>query len=289
MPGFGTDERAPYGVALEIEYDGADFSGWQQQHGLRTVQGELTQAVQTMSGSDDVVRGASRTDAGVHALGQVVAFDAMRPISLDGWVRGLNTRLPRDIAVRRAWFVDAGYQPRFDSEEKTYRYVFDLGAVRSPLLRHRAWFVGRARCHPKLRRHPHDIAANLVDMEAIHAACRVLEGTHDFRSFQSANDPRENTVRTLHAIGIETPFAGESRLMAMTVRGNSFLQHMVRILAGTLLEVGRGRMTPSHVRDLLETHLDRTVAGETAPPHGLYLVKIRQRSRAQADLAPPPA
>ncbi len=242
-------------VLLTVAYDGTDFAGWQRQPGQRTVQGVLDRAVEAMDGRPALTRGASRTDAGVHALGQRVAFDPERSIPLTGWVRGLNVNLPEDVAVRAAEHRPRGYDPRFDASGKHYRYLIHTAPTRDPLLRHRAWHVGRA-----------------LDLGAMRAAGRELVGTHDFAAFQAANDHRDNTVRTLTRVDVE---AGGPDVIAIDVEGNAFLKNMVRILAGTLVEAGRGRFEVARVRALLRPGSGRPEAGPTAPAEGLTLVSIR--------------
>jgi len=275
-PSDGTDvltEAPQHGVRLVVAYDGTDFHGWARQPGLRTVQGTLEDAVAGMAGHPVVCRGSGRTDRGVHALGQVAAFDTSREIAPQGWLRGLNQALPDDVSVRAAQVCTPGYEPRFDAIDKTYRYLFLLDDERDPLLRHRAW-----RLPPRLR-HPSRAQAarpaDSLDLAAMEDAARRLLGTHDFRAFRAADDERESTTRTVHELRLEPGWAADPRQLAMTVRGSAFMKNMVRILAGTLLEVGRGRMSPDAVAALLGPAGRRENAGPTAPPEGLTLVEVR--------------
>lgn len=226
-----------------------------------------------MAGARCPVRGASRTDAGVHAHGQVAAFDAPRRIERSKWERGLNGTLPDDIGVQRADEVAPGYDPRRDSAFKTYRYVLRLGAHRDPLMVGRAWQIDARRARPRPAEGRHG-PADFLDLDAMAEAARRLEGTHDFRAFRSAADQRDNTIRTLTRVEIVRGFAQREDLVAIEIRGNAFMHNMVRILAGTLVEVGRERMDPEDVEALLGEHPDRGLAGETAPACGLYLVAI---------------
>lgn len=250
-------------VRLTIAYDGAAFAGWARQPDTRTVQGTLEAAIAAMNGAPAELRGASRTDAGVHALGQVAAFDPARDIEPRGWLRGLNASLPADVAVVAAEPCEPGYTPRFDTVDKTYRYLVLRGEIRHPLLRGRAWFLG-----------PRHGGASL-DLAAMRAAADRLRGTHDFRAFRSADDDRENTTRTVHAIEIFEGWGEEPRLVAIEVRGDAFMKNMVRILVGTLVEAGRGRRSPDDVASLLGPQGRRDDAGTTAPAHGLTLVSMR--------------
>jgi len=274
------------GVLLRVAYDGTDFAGWQVQPGQRTVQGTLADAVARMAGHPVTIRGASRTDAGVHAADQVAAFDTVRAIPPRGWVLGLNQGLPEDVAVRHAAPCRRGYQPRFDAVEKTYRYLLQTGRARDPLWRRRAWFLsqttppdgdhlddGDAR-HDPARPPPPDDAGRWLDVGAMREAARRLEGTHDFRAYQAADDPRkDNRVRTLSAVRVVTD-AGAPHLLAIEVTGDAFLKNMVRIVAGTLVEVGRGRLSPDAVEASLGPTANRTDAGPTAPPQGLTLLRL---------------
>lgn len=262
-----------HGVRLVVAYDGTGFHGWARQPEQRTVQGVLEEAIATMAGHPVGCRGAGRTDRGVHALGQVAAFDAARSIPPHGWLRGLNQALPDDVAVRAAEACPVGYTPRFDAIDKTYRYLVLLDDERDPLLRHRAW-----RLPPRLR-HPARTSATTpsetLDVPAMREAAAGLLGTHDFRAFRAADDERENTVRTLQEIAIDTGWAADPRQLALTFRGSAFMKNMVRILVGTLLEVGRGRRSSASVVGLLGAAGRREEAGPTAPPEGLTLIEVR--------------
>ncbi|MBX3273261.1 MAG: tRNA pseudouridine(38-40) synthase TruA [Sandaracinaceae bacterium] len=264
-----------HGVRVVVAYDGAGFAGWQRQPGQRTVQSELEAAVAALAGADVRVRGASRTDSGVHALGQLAAFDSPRAIPPYKWLRGLNGKLPPDVAVRSAEACEAGYEPRFDARAKTYRYLLHLGPARDPLLRDRAWHLGPKRARPTGGRPTR--TSDWLDLDAMRGAAAELLGTHDFRAFRSAHDPREQTVRTLWRADVIAHFGGREDVLAIEVRGDAFLHNMMRIIAGTLVEVGRGRRTARDVAASLASGA-RADAGETAPPGGLYLVEIERRS-----------
>jgi tRNA pseudouridine38-40 synthase len=274
-----------HGVRLVVAYEGTDFCGWQRQPGQRSVQGVLEDAVASMCGHRVAVRGAGRTDAGVHAEGQVAAFDSLREIPPRGWMLGLNQRLPEDVAVRHAEPAPVGYEPRFDAVDKTYRYLVLLGQARDPHWRRRAWHLARVRASGKAPdmgdSHTRDgepsgavDGVRTLDLDAIRQASVHLVGTHDFAAFRAADDGRAVTTRTLHALEVHERFAGHPDLVAFEVRGDAFLKQMVRILVGTLVEVGRGTRTPSSVAALLEPGARRAQAGPTAPPHGLTLVRV---------------
>lgn len=263
------------GIRLKVAYDGSGFAGFQRQRDQRTVQGVLNEAVAHIAGHPVLVRGASRTDSGVHALGQVAAFASERVLPPERWIRALNRVLPDDVAVRDAEPCAPDYDPRFDALDKTYRYLLHLSPVRDPLLRGRVWSIPRLIPRGKG-----------LDLDAMRAACALFTGTHDFRAFRGAADTRENTVRTLLRVELLPAFAGDPALLALEVHGNAFMLNMVRILAGTLVEVGRGRLTVESVRELLGAGGTRSGAGMTAPAHALTLLEIRL-GRLSAQPSPP--
>jgi len=243
-------------VRLVLRYDGTHFSGWQRQRGVRTVQAVVEEAAGVLIGEPVVVRAAGRTDAGVHALGQVAMVKTPRSIPDRGWKLGLTARLPADVSVLDARAVDDTFDPRRASAGKRYRYLLLLNPIRDPLLRDRAWHLhGR------------------VDLDRLRDEARALLGTHDFRAFRAADCERDTTVRTLFRVEALPDFRGEPGLLAIEVEGTAFLKNMVRILVGTLVDVARGRLPPGTVRARLDD-LDRTRAGITAPPQGLYLDEV---------------
>jgi tRNA pseudouridine38-40 synthase len=243
-------------IRLTVRYDGTAFSGWQRQRGVRTVQEELERAAGEMARAPVRVHGAGRTDAGVHAHAQIAAFHTDATIPMKGWLLGLTSRLPEDLAVREAREVPAGYDPRRVSGGKRYRYLLVTSRIRDPLLRHRAWHVYDA-----------------LDVAAMERAARHLIGRHDFRAFRAADCERVSTVRHLFRVALVPEYGGQRDVLAIEVEGTAFLKNMVRILTGTLVDIGRGRLPESIVPALLESG-DRTGAGITAPPQGLYLEEV---------------
>lgn len=240
-------------MLLELAYDGTEFSGWAAQRTARTVEDTLRGAVLAIDPRVGGLRGASRTDAGVHAEGQLVAFDTLRSIPARGWVLGLNQHLPSDVAVRSAREVPPGYAPRFSARSKRYRYRVLVDSVRDPGWRTRAWRVGD------------------LDVSAMAREAESAVGTHDFASFRTSADRRANTVRTLTRLQIERET--DPRIVAVVVEGSGFLHNMVRILVGTLVDVARGKLAAGAMARALAQRTRRS-AGTTAPSMGLVLERV---------------
>lgn len=241
-------------LSAVVSYDGTRYSGWQAQEGQRTIQGELETAIEKMTEEVVRLRAASRTDAGVHARGQVFAFDTSKDrIPLHGFLRGLNGLLPRQITLSRVEEVEAGYHPRHHARGKIYRYSLWQDQAPSALDRDRSWWV-RER----------------LDLEAMRAAAQGFVGTHDFEAFRSAGCPAKHAVRTMYQVEVAR---GPYALWWIDVLGNAFCRNMVRIMVGTLVDIGRGRLEPSAVSAALAGR-DRSLAGITAPPEGLCLEEV---------------
>lgn len=240
------------GVLLTVTYDGEHFHGWAAQPGMRTVQGVLLHALTQLDPQVTSLRGTSRTDRGVHARGQKAAFDTTTEIPTRGWVLGVNQHLPDDVAIASASRIAPGYNPRFDAQKKRYEYRILRRTLRDPLRHKHTWRVAEP------------LALGTMESEA-----RSLLGTHDFAAFSAARDARENTVRTLTQIAL-TPEGDE---LVVRVEGNAFLYNMVRILVGTLVDVGRGKL-PQGTFERALLSKDRRDLGITAPAHGLTLDEI---------------
>lgn len=256
------EEAAPEatGVLVRVAYDGRGFSGFAPQPKQRTIAGELLGAIAAVDPSIKAIRGSSRTDAGVHAMDQCVAFDPERRMPPKAWVHWINRELPAEIAVRSAVEVPRGFEPRFHAVEKTYVYRVLFDPARDPLFEARVWRV------------PDTTLADEV-IVAIAAELSSLLGEHDFAAFRSASDPRADTVRTIFSASVgRSP--EDPRLATITVSGSGFMHNMVRIIVGAAVDVGRGRLEPGAVERGLETKA-RTALGVTAPPDGLYLCSTR--------------
>lgn len=237
----------------KVSYDGTLFSGYQVQPQKRTVQGELEGALQKLHKGDPIkVFASGRTDAGVHARGQVIHFDSPLSIPEDKWRIALSSLLPDEISILEVEKVESSFHARFDVTGKEYRYFVYTDKVRNPFKRNYAYH------------YPYPL-----DLAAVKKASQELIGTHDFTSFCSAKTEVEDRVRELREIEL----IEEEGNLTFRFVGNGFLYNMVRILVGTLLQVGSGDISSEKIREILEKK-DRTFAGKTAPPQGLYLWEV---------------
>jgi len=243
----------PRHIKLTLEYDGTNLAGWQRQNNGPTVQQHVETALAAMMRQPVAVIGASRTDAGVHALGQVCSFSTESEIPLHGIRRGLNGFLPPAIAVTAAEQTAPDFHARFSARGKHYRYTILARQDRSPLLRDRAWHRSRP-----------------IDPAAMRDAAAHLIGEHDFSAFRAAGCGAKHAVREITKISISERDDGA---LEIDVRGNAFLRNMVRIVTGTLVDIGVGRFQAAEIPSILASR-DRRRAGQTAPAHGLCLVEV---------------
>jgi tRNA pseudouridine38-40 synthase len=242
-----------------MAYDGTDYHGWQIQPWLRTVQGTLCEAATSLLRRPTHVQGASRTDAGVHARGQVGLIDTAGPIPVEHLALALNDRLPQDVVVLHAQEVGPDFDVMADVTRKAYRYTIHTGRFRPVRQIRFCWhFPGP------------------LSVEAMHAAAQYLVGSHDFRSFAVAVDEGQGTVRTVFRCDVTRGGDGDPDLIVIDVQGDGFLHHMVRLLAGTLIGIGRGHWRPEHMAEILAAR-NRTAAGHLAPAGGLCLEWIEFR------------
>jgi tRNA pseudouridine38-40 synthase len=240
-------------IKLTLAYDGAAFYGWQVQPDKPTIQGEVMRAIQEVTGARTHVDASGRTDAGVHALAQVASFHTEARLPCANLVKALNRLLPPAIRILAAEDVDHSFHARFQAKAKTYRYRIYRGEICPPHL----W--------PQVHHYPYPL-----DAEAMKRAAALLTGEHDFTSFAAAQELPEGTrVRTLFS----SDLAEQEPELVYTVRGSGFLHHMVRNIAGTLLEIGKGNLQAEDVPRILAAR-DRTAAGPTAPAKGLWLVSV---------------
>ncbi|MFO7171971.1 MAG: tRNA pseudouridine(38-40) synthase TruA [Bacillota bacterium] len=245
-------------IKLLLQYDGTDYVGWAPQPNGVSIAQRLLEAIRATTGETPRLYAAGRTDAGVHARGQVVNFHTESRIPVDRFPYALNSRLPPDIQVVGAWEVPPEFHAQFHARRKLYSYTIDNSPFPSPLLRrYAAW------------------EPQPLDVEAMRAAARILEGRHDFAAFRSTGGSARTTVRTLFRLEVLEPPPGPAvgRLLRIEAEGDGFLYNMVRILAGTLMEVGLGKRTLDQVREALATGR-RELAGKTAPARGLCLERV---------------
>ena len=268
---------------ITLAYDGTDFVGWQRQASGASIQELLETALRELDGRDVTVTGAGRTDAGVHALGQVASFTLNRTATADVVVRALNARLPASVRVLAAEETAAGFNARFAARTKTYRYRIYNSEVASPFERRYAWHVAAA-----------------LDVDAMDNAARILEGRHDFAAFRATGSDTQSTEREVFTSKLsttgDTEDTGEQsfrtresnlcvrsvlrggalaggELIVYEITGDGFLRHMVRAIVGTLVEIGRGRRPTGWMTVVLASR-DRGLAGPTAPAEGLFLVRV---------------
>ncbi|MDP8236876.1 MAG: tRNA pseudouridine(38-40) synthase TruA [Candidatus Erginobacter occultus] len=240
-------------LKLTLEYDGTGYAGWQVQNNADTVQGRVEAALGEVLREKVRIHGAGRTDAGVHALGQVAHFETASALPAENILKGANTHLPPDIVILEAAEADPDFHARYSARGKIYRYRVLLRNVRSPLARFRALRV-----------------APPLDREKMRAAAKLLTGRHDFAAFAAAGSSVKDTVRNLTRLEVKEEDVG----LTLEFRADGFLYRMVRNLVGTLLEVGKGNLTVEEVSGILHSR-DRKQAGPTALACGLYLVKVR--------------
>lgn len=252
-------------LKLTLAYDGTDYAGWQRQAGAETIQALVETALQPLEGRAIAVHGAGRTDAGVHALGQVASVRLAHAIDAGALRRALNANLPPAVRVLRAEEAADGFHARFDARAKVYRYRLATGSVAHPLDARHAWHVPQP-----------------LDVAAMQAAGALLTGRHDFAAFQTAagEAATASTVRCISALRIAPERAADWRaaagggdIIGIEVRGDGFLRHMVRAIVGTLVEVGGGRRDAAGVAAALASR-SRAHAGPTAPARGLFLVRV---------------
>ncbi len=243
----------PYRIALGVEYNGSRFNGYQlQQAGTRTVQGELERAISQIANQTTRITCAGRTDAGVHATGQVVHFDCLAERPLKAWVQGVNTCLPRDISVLWARRVADDFSARFSAVSRAYRYLLFTRPVRNAVLSGNvSW------CFDDM------------DVEKMHTAARQLLGENDFSAFRAAQCQARHARRNL----IDIRLHRQGHCVVMDIHANAFLHHMVRNIMGSLMVIGRGERPVEWLAEVLASR-DRTQAGMTAPAAGLYLVNV---------------
>lgn len=240
-------------LKLIIEYEGTNYHGWQRQKGALTIQGVIEDAIYAVSKERVKLISSGRTDAGVHALGQIANFHTESSLDAISWQRALNSLLPQDIVIKKTDFVPLDFHSRYSANGKVYRYVILNSPLPSVFYRNYAWHI----------QYP-------LNLRKMRKGMRYLKGTHDFSSFRAASSTSKNPIKTIKYIEMEK----RMNFITIIIEADGFLHHMVRNIVGTLVEVGRGKIEPEEVKRILVLK-DRRKAGPTAPPHGLYLVEVK--------------
>mgnify|MGYP000465957124 FL=1 len=240
-------------IKLTIEYDGKDFNGWQKQPNKLNIQGEIERAIYNITKEEVDLIGSGRTDAGVHALGQVANFKTNSQISIEKLPLAINSQLKNSIVIKEAEEVNERFHSRYNAKRKTYRYI-----------------INNSKCGTAIYRNLEYSYPFKLDAEKMKQASKYFEGEHDFKAFKSSGTSSKNSVRTIYKAIVKQE--GEKIIIELT--GNGFLYNMVRIISGTLLDVGLGKIQPEEIPEMIESK-DRQRAGKTLPAHGLYLVEVK--------------
>jgi len=261
-------------IRLVIEYEGTDYSGWQRQTRIKdpgsriqkkTIQGILEETLSKITKERIRVIGAGRTDAGVHALGQVANFKTTSKMTPEEFKKALNSMLPKDIVIKNAQRAKEEFHAQFDAKSKYYRYIIYQGSTHSPFLKNYTFYI-----------------ISKLNLKAMREGAMCLVGKHNFSSFQLSGSSAKTSIRTIKKLTITSQsdmryaicdMRKNSRTIFINVEANGFLYGMVRSIVGTLIEVGRGKISPSKVKEILKAR-NRRLAGPTAPAKGLYLVKV---------------
>ena len=239
-------------VLLIVAYDGTNYHGWQRQSGQMTVQQRLEEALSELYKKNIVVRGSSRTDTGVHCKGQGALYTVEQNIPAERLPYAVNAFLPDDIVVNAAYIVGDDFHPQYSVIDKTYEYKIQNADFRDPMLNNYTEFI-----HYEL------------NIENMQKACEYFIGEHDFKAFCASGSDAKTTVRTIYELSVKK----EGSIISIRVRGNGFLYNMVRIIAGTLVYVGLGKIAPYEIKDIIESR-DRARAGKTLVPNGLTLLEV---------------
>ena len=239
-------------IKLTIEYDGKDFNGWQKQPTKLNIQGTIEQAIKQITGEDIELNASGRTDAGVHALGQVANFKTNSKIPIEKFAIAINSKLKWSIVIKRAEEVDERFHSRLSCKRKTYRYIINNSQEGTAIYRNLETHIPQK-----------------LDVEKMQKAVKYFEGEHDFKAFKASGTSSKSSVRTIYKANVYQ----ENEKIFIELTGNGFLYNMVRIIAGTLVDVGLGKIEPEEIPKIIQEG-KRENAGKTLPPNGLYLVKV---------------
>ena len=239
-------------IKLTIEYDGKDFNGWQKQPTKLNIQGTIEQAIKQITGEDVELNASGRTDAGVHALGQVANFKTNSQIPIEKFAIAINSKLKRSIVIKKAEEVDERFHSRLSCKKKTYRYIINNSPEGTAIYRNLETHIPQK-----------------LDLSQMKKAIKYFEGEHDFKAFKAGGTSSKSSARTIYKADIYQ----ENEKIFIEITGNGFLYNMVRIIVGTLVEVGLGKIKPEKIIDIIQQG-KRENAGKTFPPNGLYLLKV---------------
>ena len=239
---------------ITIEYDGSAYHGWQRQASDRTIQGEIEDALKTMTGNSVSVTGSGRTDAGVHALNQAANFRCATSLTPEAFLKGLNSLLPEDIVITSCKMVSEKFHARYDVKSKVYHYRILNRLLPAAISRHYAWHIRKE-----------------LDLSAMKEALSYIIGSHDFKAFEGSGSPRASTVRCITNADLVKP---DNDYLVLKIEGDGFLKFMIRNIVGTLVDVGFNKITPQDFKQIIITK-DRNLAGITAPAHGLFLMEVK--------------
>ena len=240
-------------IKLTIEYDGKDFNGWQKQPNKLNIQGEIERAIKQITGEEVDLTASGRTDAGVHALGQVANFKTNSELPIEKFPIALNANLKKSIVIKSAEEIEERFHSRLTCKRKTYRYVINNSKYGTAIYRN-------LETHIPMK----------LDIQKMQQAVKYFEGEHDFKAFKASGTSSKSSVRTIYKA--EVIDAGNERIY-IELTGNGFLYNMVRIIAGTLVDVGLGKIEPEDIKEIIKSQ-KRENAGKTLPPQGLYLVEV---------------
>ena len=239
-------------IKLTIEYDGKEFGGWQKQPNKLNIQGEIEKAIANITGEEVELIASGRTDAGVHAFAQIANFKTNSDIDIEKIPIAINSQVKKSIVIQNAEEVDLSFHSRYNCKKKTYRYIINNSKNGTAIYRHLSYHI-----------------PTKLDIDSMKKAIKYFEGEHDFKAFKASGTSGKSSVRTIYNADIMV----EGANVAIDLTGNGFLYNMVRIIAGTVVDVGLGKIKPEEIIDIIESK-DRTRAGKTLPPYGLILVKV---------------
>ena len=239
-------------IKLTIEYDGKEYNGWQKQPNKLNIQGTIEKAISSITNEQIELNASGRTDAGVHAIGQVANFKTNSNLSIDKFAIAINSRLKKNIIIKNAEEVDENFHARYNCKKKTYRYIINNSKYGTAI-------YGGLQYH----------VPQQLDIQSMKKAIKYFEGEHDFKAFKASGTSSKSSIRTIYKANVEKI---DDKII-ITLTGNGFLYNMVRIISGTILEVGLGKIKPEEIKYIIEEK-DRTKAGKTLPAHGLYLVSV---------------